>query len=75
MTLSEDLVAAVCATALSGLNYLHAQRRIHRDIKAANIMLNDLGEAKIADFGVSAAYSSTHSRRNTVVGECAMLVG
>eukprot|EP00281_Chroomonas_sp_CCMP1168_P004920 CAMPEP_0206270382 /NCGR_PEP_ID=MMETSP0047_2-20121206/32837_1 /ASSEMBLY_ACC=CAM_ASM_000192 /TAXON_ID=195065 /ORGANISM="Chroomonas mesostigmatica_cf, Strain CCMP1168" /LENGTH=163 /DNA_ID=CAMNT_0053699017 /DNA_START=1 /DNA_END=489 /DNA_ORIENTATION=+ len=68
MTLSEELVACVCAASLKGLEYLHSLRRIHRDIKAANIMLNESGEAKIADFGVSAAYSSTHSKRNTVVG-------
>lgn len=67
ITLQEGELAFVCAAALHGLDYLHSLRKIHRDIKAANIMLNKHGEAKLADFGV-ATRVSTHSRRNTVVG-------
>lgn len=41
---------------LSGLNFLHDQWIMHRDLKTSNLLLNNRGELKIADFGMARYY-------------------
>ncbi|KAI4826932.1 hypothetical protein KUCAC02_030362, partial [Chaenocephalus aceratus] len=52
-TINEEEMAAILQSTLKGLEYLHFMRKIHRDIKAGNILLNNEGQAKLADFGVA----------------------
>nr|XP_060640262.1 mitogen-activated protein kinase kinase kinase kinase 1 [Anolis sagrei ordinatus] len=66
--LTELQIAYVCRETLQGLSYLHNQGKIHRDIKGANILLNDHGEVKLADFGISAQLSATFARRMSFIG-------
>ncbi|GBP38165.1 hypothetical protein EVAR_80451_1 [Eumeta japonica] len=67
-TLTEDEIATVLCDTLKGLEYLHRRRKIHRDIKAGNILLNTEGHAKLADFGVAGQLTDTMAKRNTVIG-------
>ncbi|XP_064825313.1 serine/threonine-protein kinase 4-like isoform X2 [Oncorhynchus masou masou] len=67
-TLTEDEIATIVQSTLKGLEYLHFMRKIHRDIKAGNILLNAEGQAKLADFGVAGQLTDTMAKRNTVIG-------
>ncbi|KAK2033342.1 hypothetical protein LX32DRAFT_106753 [Colletotrichum zoysiae] len=49
----ENLVGVYTTQVLQGLQYLHDQGVIHRDIKGANILTTKDGKVKLADFGVS----------------------
>jgi serine/threonine protein kinase len=54
---SEAMASRFLRQILSGLHYLHNHGVIHRDLKLDNILLNgdvETGDAKIADFGLSA---------------------
>ena len=65
----EDVVAYVSFGALSGLQYLHENGRIHRDIKCGNILLTRRGEVKLADFGVATQLQEgANERAKTFVG-------
>lgn len=51
--LNESLVANYTQQILLGLEYLHYNNIVHRDIKAANILIRDDGTCTLADFGSS----------------------
>ncbi|XP_038190783.1 myosin-IIIa [Arvicola amphibius] len=66
--MSEPIIAYILHEALMGLQHLHNNKTIHRDVKGNNILLTAEGGVKLVDFGVSAQLSSTRHRLNTSVG-------
>jgi len=67
-SLKEDWTAYICREVLKGLDYLHKNKIIHRDIKGQNILLTDEANIKLVDFGVSAQLARTIGKRSTFIG-------
>ncbi|XP_005062300.2 PREDICTED: serine/threonine-protein kinase PAK 3-like [Ficedula albicollis] len=66
--MAEGEMAAVSRECLQGLDFLHSNQVIHRDLKSSNILLGMDGSVKLADFGLCAQLSSEQDQRSSMVG-------
>ena len=67
--LGEYLVYVFVKQILEGLDFLHSQGIIHRDIKGGNLLYTKNGVIKLADFGFSINLSEKE-KTNSMVGTC-----
>ncbi|UYV81180.1 CDK10 [Cordylochernes scorpioides] len=54
---TESHIKCIMLQVLTGLDYLHSNFIVHRDLKVSNLLLTDKGVVKIADFGLARKYS------------------
>lgn len=64
----ESVVADLVRQVVLGLQYLHDQGVVHRDIKGANLLITKERHVKLADFGVSSTKPADHSNPLDVAG-------
>ncbi|XP_063279508.1 serine/threonine-protein kinase PAK 3-like [Prinia subflava] len=65
--MEEGEIAAVSRECLQGLDFLHCQQVIHRDIKSHNILLGLDGSVRLADFGLAAQLTAEQSKWRSAV--------
>ena len=67
--ISTDTAVQIAVRILSALQHAHDNGIIHRDIKPQNVLVNDDGHVKVADFGIARMTNAfTISKGDTVVG-------
>lgn len=66
--LDEKYIGVIMRELLIALKYIHKDNVIHRDIKAANVLISNEGQIKLCDFGVAAQLNQATSRRQTMAG-------
>jgi len=66
--LDEGHIAYVMRQVLGGIQYMHSQKRLHRDIKSDNVLISRTGAVKVADFGFCVELTAERAKRQTCVG-------
>lgn len=66
--LPENVVRSYTFQILDGLAYLHSHEVIHRDLKAANVLVDRNGVCKLADFGTAKSVHELNGQSNTLTG-------
>jgi hypothetical protein len=67
--LPREAALKVLSGVAAGLDYAHEHGVVHRDVKPANVLLDNEGRPKLADLGIATAAEVTHiTRTGTVMG-------
>jgi cyclin-dependent kinase len=71
--LGEAVVKKFMLQLVAGIKYCHSHRVLHRDLKPQNLLINNEGNLKIADFGLARAFGVPLRTYTHEVGICYLL--
>ena len=60
--IEEKEIWRICKTVIEGLQILHSNNIVHKDIKPQNILVLDDNSVKIADMGISMSVANSDSK-------------
>lgn len=66
--LTDKYISVILRELLVAIVHIHREGIIHRDVKAANILITTEGQLRLCDFGVAAETNANKSKRTTIVG-------
>lgn len=66
--LNDEMISVIFRELLYAVSEIHHDKLIHRDIKAANVLIGYDGKVKLCDFGVAAKLTQTRPRRQSLAG-------
>ena len=72
--LSDGQIQVTTRETLRGLEFIHSNHFLHRDIKAANILFTTSFGVKLLDFGITAEISTARKERSTICGSYPWMV-
>lgn len=66
--LQERWVIPILREVAEAMTWVHGQGIIHRDLKCANVLVTEVGDVQLCDFGVAGVVETKFDKRTTVIG-------